>query len=112
MPRLICTLLLLFAAVTTLAQQANTVVLWEEEFPSGGVTRAQLMAAIPAASLVTADALPASLLQARVLLLPYGSAFPESAWPAISDFLQRGGNLVAVGGRPLTRPAYRGAGGR
>jgi hypothetical protein len=39
--------------------------------------------------------------------LPYGSAFPEDAWPEIQGFLQRGGNLLVLGGRPFTRAVYR-----
>jgi hypothetical protein len=39
----------------------------------------------------------------RLLVLPYGSAFPEAQWPAIRDFLRRGGNLLTLGGRPFTR---------
>ena len=42
----------------------------------------------------------------RTLVLPYGSAFPEQAWPDIFHFLQHGGNLVVLGGRPFTRSAY------
>ena len=44
---------------------------------------------------------------ARLLVLPYGSAFPEDDWPAIKQFLDRGGNLLVFGGRPFTRSAYR-----
>jgi Beta-galactosidase len=43
--------------------------------------------------------------------LPYGSAFPEKVWPAISSFLQSGGNLLVIGGRPFTRSAYHDASG-
>jgi hypothetical protein len=42
----------------------------------------------------------------RLLVLPYGSAFPEEAWPSIFQFLQRGGNLLVLGGMPFTRAAY------
>ena len=44
-------------------------------------------------------------------MLPYGSAFPEAAWEPIDRFLQHGGNLLVLGGRPFTRAAYRDAGG-
>jgi hypothetical protein len=47
----------------------------------------------------------------RLLVLPYGSAFPEECWPAIQQFLERGGNLLVLGGRPFTRAAYRDAQG-
>ena len=42
-----------------------------------------------------------------LLVLPYGSAFPEQVWPDIYAYLQRGGNLLVVGGQPFTRAAYR-----
>ena len=42
---------------------------------------------------------------------PYGSAFPEDAWGEINQFLQRGGNLLVLGGRPFARAAYRDASG-
>ena len=44
---------------------------------------------------------------AHLLVLPCGSAFPEDAWPAIKGFLDRGGNLLVLGGMPFTRAAYR-----
>lgn len=47
----------------------------------------------------------------HLLVLPYGSAFPEDDWPAIKGFLDRGGNLVVLGGRPFTRSAFREGGG-
>jgi hypothetical protein len=42
-----------------------------------------------------------------LLVLAYGSSFPEASWPEIERYLQRGGNLLVVGGRPFTRSAYR-----
>jgi hypothetical protein len=47
----------------------------------------------------------------RLLVLPYGSAFPEDCWPAIRQFLGRGGNLLVLGGQPFTRAAYHDAQG-
>lgn len=43
-----------------------------------------------------------------VLLLPYGSAFPVDAWPAIHDFLNKGGGLVVLGGAPFHEPIIGG----
>ena len=40
----------------------------------------------------------------RVLILPYGSAFPVEAWPAIRRFLGMGGGLVQLGGAPFYQP--------
>ncbi|HSN68480.1 MAG TPA: hypothetical protein VLV48_04505, partial [Thermoanaerobaculia bacterium] len=53
----------------------------------------------------TAEALAASLGgESDTLILPYGSAFPVDAWPAIASFLRRGGNLVVLGGAPFHQP--------
>ena len=46
-------------------------------------------------------------LDTKLLVMPYGSAFPEAAWPAIYAYLQRGGNLLTLGGRPFAQAAYR-----
>src|SRR5207248_844824 len=54
--------------------------------------------------------LQAQVSSAHVLVLPYGSAFPEDDWAEIQGFLQRGGNLLVLGGRPFTRAAYRDGG--
>ena len=43
----------------------------------------------------------------KLLVLPYGSAFPEADADAITQYLQRGGNLLTLGGRPFTRPIDR-----
>jgi hypothetical protein len=37
-----------------------------------------------------------------VLVMPFGSAYPEAAWPAILKYLEAGGNWVNLGGRPFT----------
>jgi hypothetical protein len=46
----------------------------------------------------------------RVLVLPYGSAFPLAAWPAILEFTRRGGSLVVLGGAPFHQPVRLDAG--
>ncbi len=40
----------------------------------------------------------------RLLVLPYGSAFPVGAWDAIHGFLSNGGSLVYLGGYPFHQP--------
>jgi hypothetical protein len=40
----------------------------------------------------------------RLLVLPYGSAFPKDAWQAIYAYLENGGNLLVLGGRPFEQP--------
>ncbi len=68
---------------------------------------------LPGARVASADQLGALLSDptTRLLVLPYGSSFPEEDWPAIYSFLQRGGNLLVLGGRPFTRAAYHDAAG-
>jgi hypothetical protein len=98
--------------VSAAAQTLGMVVLSENAFPvadSAAPSPQQLQALFPHAHLSSAEQLPAALQDAatRLLVLPYGSAFPEQAWPAIFAFLQKGGNLLVLGGRPFTRSVYR-----
>lgn len=44
------------------------------------------------------------LAGAGLLVMPYGSAFPAAAWPAIAHYLHGGGNLLVLGGQPLRVP--------
>ncbi len=111
-------LLMLFAVVlaacaTAAAQAAppaRVVVFWEDGFPTADTaapSRATLEAALPGAAFVSTKGLGDALPSAQLLVLPFGSAFPEEDWEAIAFFLERGGNLLVVGGRPFTRAAYR-----
>ena len=45
-----------------------------------------------------------TLSDAELLVLPYGSAFPTDGWTAIHRYLESGGNLLVLGGRPLAVP--------
>jgi len=90
----------------------GTVVFSEAGFPSAdslGPSAQQVAAMLPGAQAAGADQLSAVVAEpaTRLLVLPYGSAFPEESWPAIKAFLDRGGNLLVLGGRPFTRAAYR-----
>ncbi len=104
----------LFAALPrTLAAQdfSAAVVFFDTGFPaadSDGAPRAQLESALPGAHFASSDQLDAQLndTSTRLLVLPYGSAFPEQNWASIVAFLRRGGNLLVLGGRPFTRSAY------
>ena len=94
------------------AQTPNVVVFHEDGFPAADSaipTRAALSAALPGAQFANSAELNARLgsPDTRVLVLPYASAFPEGSWPAIKSYLDRGGNLVVIGGRPFTRAAYK-----
>ena len=101
--------------LSTLAAQtgmSDAVVLSEPGFPAAdfvGPDASQIAAMLPGAQPATADQLPDALAapSARLLVLPYGSAFPEESWPSIKQFLDHGGNLLVLGGRPFTRAAYR-----
>jgi hypothetical protein len=109
--------LLLCSAGPLLAQPVPAVVVFQEAgFPAADsidppldLLRAQL----PGARFAGVDQLGTELASqaTRTLVLPYGSSFPEQSWPEIYGFLQRGGNLLVVGGRPFTRAAYRQASG-
>jgi hypothetical protein len=98
------------------AAPSSVVVFAEENFPTvdtAAPDMAQLRAELPGARYSGADQLGPALAEGatRLLVMPYGSAFPEAAWPAIFSFLERGGNLLVLGGRPFTRAAYRDSGG-
>ncbi|HXJ85848.1 MAG TPA: hypothetical protein VMS18_03465 [Candidatus Binatia bacterium] len=112
------TLILLIVASRSavLAQNRQVIVFSEPGFPaadSAAPATQQLTALFPTEATVKADQLHDALSAAdsRLLVLPYGSAFPEESWPAIKTFLDRGGNLLVLGGRPFTRAAYRDAKG-
>jgi hypothetical protein len=107
--------LLLFAVAPAAlrAQQFSGTVIWLEPgvppADSPAPSSSQLADFFPGAHIVATDQLTSQLSdrQTRLLILPLGSVVPEAAWSAISDFLHRGGNLLALGGRPFTRAAYR-----
>ena len=91
---------------------SGTVVFSDARFSaadSASPSQEQLAVALPGAQLVGSDNLSSALAvpSARLLVLPYGSAFPEDAFPAVKQFLDRGGNLLVLGGMPFTRAAYR-----
>jgi hypothetical protein len=97
-------------------QFSAAVVFSEPGFPAADTASPsplQSAALLPGAHLATARDLSTLLKDPaiRLLVLPYGSAFPEEAWPDILAFLQRGGNVLVLGGRPFTRSAYHDANG-
>lgn len=107
-----CASTFVFSAPPSLAQEASpTVIFREASFPaaeSPAFSQQQLQQALPGARFASAEQLAPLLADsnARLLVLPYGSAFPEADWSAIHDFLDHGGNLLVLGGRPFTRAAY------
>jgi hypothetical protein len=98
-------------SATAQSPSAPTVIFYQPGFPaadSAEPTAAELKALVPNSQVADAGQLGKILADTatRVLILPYGSAYPEDLWPAIFDFLNRGGNLIVLGGRPFTRAAY------
>ncbi|MGH9401733.1 MAG: beta-galactosidase, partial [Terriglobia bacterium] len=90
---------------------AKTVVFWQAGFPtveSQPVSRATLESALRGMDVAFADAAslndPATLRQADLLVLPYGSAFPAGDWGPILAYLQAGGNMLILGGQALRVP--------
>src|SRR5256885_7022891 len=95
---------------------APVVVFGEPGFPSAdtaAVSADQLAKIVPGARVATAEQLKAELARSemKLLVLGYGSAFPENSWGDIFNFLRRGGNLLVIGGRPFSRTAYKDAAG-
>jgi len=95
---------------------ARTVVFWQSGFPSAdsaAPNQAELRAAFAGAGFANAAGLPGALAAADtdLLVLPYGSAWPEPDWDAILQYLDHGGNLLTLGGKPFTRAGYEDASG-
>jgi hypothetical protein len=109
-------LLSLSAGAAAADRFSGAVVFSESGFPAADASAPsahQLAALLPGARFAPAGQL-ATLLKdpaTRLLVLPYGSAFPEESWPEIFAFLKNGGNLLVLGGRPFTRSAYHDATG-
>ncbi len=104
----------LAAGKTATPPQGRIVVFQQAGFPtleSRPVTRADLATALKGEVVAYADLRqlrqPATLTGARLLILPYGSAAPASAWAAILAYLRQGGNLLTLGGRALMMPVYQ-----
>jgi hypothetical protein len=95
------------------SHKPSVIVFWEDGLPAADTaqpSRGPLSAVLPDdAAFTNADHLSEALneRETELLVMPFGSAFPEDAWPAIHGYLERGGNLLVLGGRPFTRAAYR-----
>jgi hypothetical protein len=115
--RLFCRILIpTLLAVLPAFSFAKTIVFWQPGFPaidSPAPDDVALHAGFTGAEFVDASQLSSALAatDTDLLVLPYGSAWPETNWNAILRYLDRGGNLVAIGGKPFTRAAYQDASG-
>jgi Beta-galactosidase len=111
---LVALVLIVIGASSTFAR---VVVFWQEGFPS--------VASLPVARETLATALEGmdpeftdlegfktanALSSADLVVLPYGSAVPTDAWPAIHAYLLGGGNLLVLGGQPFRVPVTLSAG--
>src|SRR5436305_6620257 len=103
--------LLALILISAIAGAQSKIVVFEEAgFPatdSAPAPESVLRAALPNAQFAAAADLKQQLSSANLLVLPYGSSFPEDGWAEIQSFLHRGGNLLVLGGRPFGRAAYR-----
>lgn len=114
--RLVALVLVAVPAVSY-GQPYSSVVVWSEPglpaADSTAATSSQLTQIFPDAHLVSAEQLSAQLgdPHAELLVLPQGSVIPETAWSGIEQYLQRGGNLLVLGGRPFTRAAFHDSAG-
>ena len=106
----VTTTVVLLSGLLAAQDKPSVVIFSEPRFPAADSAAAgSQLATWLGAQTANAGQL-SSLLHApatSLLVLPYGSAFPEEAWPSIHAFLQHGGNLLVLGGRPFTRAAYR-----
>jgi hypothetical protein len=114
------TVLLSLATPAVAADSLRVALLLEPGFPAVGAPAADPKMLRGALAGLAVSELDSRALAARlrpdafdVLVLPYGAAFPEEAWPAIERFLAAGGRWVNLGGAPLAAPVVRdGAGWR
>jgi hypothetical protein len=105
----ICCLSIFLCAPPLSAQDFSAAVMLREAgFPaadSPSLSPEQLNNFLPRARFASADQLGTFLSEpaTRLLVLPYGSAFPEQSWSAIFSFLQRGGSLQSWQSRRFAR---------
>ncbi len=101
----------------SMPDRPRVAIFFEPAFPSIDAPApdlAALRSALAAFDVAVLDssALPAAFDGGRVdvLVLPYGSAFPQDGWPAIYRFLSLGGSFVNLGGVPFGAPVMRESG--
>jgi hypothetical protein len=95
-------------SATSAPSRPRVAVFFEAGFPSvevEAIPQAALQNALVGLNVewLSSSRLSSDLVRSRydVLVMPFGSAYPEEAWPAILRFLEGGGSLVNVGGRPF-----------
>lgn len=112
-------LLFLLLLACNSALFAKTIVFWQDGFPtvaSQPLSRDALLKSLDDPNVVFAgftelkDA--AIWKDVDLFVLPYGSAVPADAWPAIRTYLRGGGNLLVLGGQALRVPVTTAADGK
>jgi hypothetical protein len=109
--------IILALCISMIPAYGKVVVFWQDKFPtleSQPVPPETLRKALDGLQpeFASLDELnqPGTLRDAELLVLPYGSAVPTDAWAALRKYLQAGGNLLVLGGRPFAIPVRREAG--
>jgi hypothetical protein len=104
----------LFLSLFSSPLLAQVAVFWQPGFPgvaSQPIDRATLTTALndldPVFLDIEALQSPGALVNKALLVLPYGSAVPADDWKTIESYLQKGGNLLVLGGQPLRVPVTR-----
>ncbi len=100
-----------FFCLSIVSAYGKVVIFWQAGFPtleSQPIARQTVEQAFAGAEPVFAGIAefrrPDLLARTDLLVLPYGSAFPADVWKPIHDYLDGGGNLLTLGGRPLFVP--------
>lgn len=111
MTRPIRVLLFCLLGISCAHAASHTVVFSEPGFPSAdspAIAESVLHTAFANADFAGAQQLTSALEKPEtdLLVMPYGSAYPEAQWSAILRYLDRGGDLLVLGGKPFTRAAY------
>ncbi|MCC7169169.1 MAG: hypothetical protein IT459_01870 [Planctomycetes bacterium] len=106
--RVVAWWVLTWLVAISFAQAQSAVTFGAPDFPAVGIDR---VVDVPGAVVATTvDELNAALASTRVLVWRHGSTIPAASWPAIKQFLLRGGRWVHLGGEPWTRVVTGGPG--
>lgn len=106
--------IILALCVSISAAYGKVVVFWQEGFPTlesqpipQEILRKALEGLQPEFASLDELSKHGAFDDTELLVLPYGSAVPTDAWGAVMEYLQTGGNLLVLGGRPLTVPVRK-----
>src|SRR5262245_56807586 len=89
----------------------KAIVFWEPGFPE--INGLKITDRLLREALQSFDTVYASEPELRrrlnsevfdLLVTPYGSAFPKKSWPAMFEYLRKGGNWLNLGGTPFVTP--------